>query len=61
MKTYKSPSHPTPAVGQLWDYVDEFKFLNITGESFIVIDVSDILYITDPKVNLFIVMGLFII
>lgn len=41
MKTYKSPSHPTPAVGQLWDYVDEFKFLNITGESFIVIDVSD--------------------
>lgn len=41
MKTHQAPSHPMPAVGQLWDYVDEFKFMNITGESFMVIDVTD--------------------
>lgn len=41
MKTHKAPSHPTPAVGQLWDYVDEFKFMNVTGESFMVLDVTD--------------------
>lgn len=41
MKTHQAPSNPMPSVGQLWDYVDEFKFMNITGESFMVIDVTD--------------------
>lgn len=50
MKTHKVPSNPTPAVGQLWDYVDEFKFMNMTGQSFTVLDVTDnVVYYTHDQ------------
>lgn len=50
MKTHQAPSNPIPAVGQLWDYVDEFKFMNMTGQSFTVLDVTDnVVYYTHDQ------------
>lgn len=50
MRIHKAPSSPAPAVGQLWDYVEEFKFMNITGQSFTVMDVTDnVVYYTHDQ------------